>query len=241
MLSKLIAITGSPDGDLLEIGCATRGRGHSEGVHFACPNFHLHGIDYSESGLEMTRQRFANLGIPVTLYCGDALEVSLPKHFEIVLSTGVIEHFVDPEPIIISHARLAKPGGHVIVTVPNCISPIPHTFFSRRFDPDLLSVHNLETMKLTRLREIMLNAGLQDVQVGQSGPPRLHADAGAGKRYGRLYATIARKWNQIVFVLPFPPLWHAHCWAVGRVPSNASYCKVSGKQVQFHGSNSDEC
>ncbi len=71
----------------------------------------------------MTRQRFANLGIPVTLYCGDALEVSLPKHFEIVLSTGVIEHFVDPEPIIISHARLAKPGGHVIVTVPNCISP----------------------------------------------------------------------------------------------------------------------
>ena len=159
MFAKFVEITGTPAGDLLEIGCAPGAT--LEEIHRACPQLHLHGIDYSESGLEMARRRLKELQIEATLHCGDAFHAQLPQRYDIVLSTGVIEHFVDPVPIIQCHARLAKPLGHVVVTVPNCASPIPH-YFLKVFDPELLAAHNLETMNVARLRELLLQAGLDD-------------------------------------------------------------------------------
>jgi 2-polyprenyl-3-methyl-5-hydroxy-6-metoxy-1,4-benzoquinol methylase len=223
MFAKFVEITGSPAGDLLEIGCAPGAT--LEEIHRACPQLRLHGIDYSESGLEMARRRLNELQIEATLHCGDAFHAQLPQRYDIVLSTGVIEHFIDPVPIIKCHARLAKPLGHVVVTVPNCASPIPH-YFLKVFDPELLAAHNLETMNVARLRELMHEAGLADVRAGRCGPPSLHDRAAEGKTLGKVYVTLARTWNHAVFLLPVPPVWPAYYWAVGRVRTEAAGGRV---------------
>jgi 2-polyprenyl-3-methyl-5-hydroxy-6-metoxy-1,4-benzoquinol methylase len=230
MFRHLVGITGCTSGHLLEIGCAPGTT--LEEIHRACPAMHLHGIDYSESGLEMARRRFGDLQIEATFHCGDAFCAHLPRPYDVVLSTGVIEHFVNPAPIVKCHARLAKPLGHVIVTVPNCVSPIPH-YFLKKFDPELLAVHNLDTMNVSRLREIMLEAGLDQVQAGRSGPPRLHDAAARGKVFARSYATLAKAWNKAVFLLPVPRFWPAHFWAVGRVRPGVDYGNPNEETIEM--------
>jgi SAM-dependent methyltransferase len=231
MFSKLVAFTGCSSGDLLEIGCAPGAT--LEEIHRACPNLRLHGIDYSESGLDMARRRLADLNIEATLHCGDAFCVELPRRYDIVLSTGVIEHFADPLPMMKCHFRLAKPLGHVIVTVPNCASLVPK-FFLKVFDPELLAAHNVETISTLRLRELMLQAGFNEVHVGQSGPPHLHERASRGNLFGKTFAALAKAWNHVVYLAPVPPLWPAYYWAVGRVPPELASCEADEKELNVN-------
>ncbi|MCC7087348.1 MAG: class I SAM-dependent methyltransferase [Pirellulales bacterium] len=211
---KLLHRTGLQSGDLLEIGCAPGAT--LEVIHEAAPHFRLHGIDYSQVGVEYTRKRFAQLGIDAAIHFGDVFTIELPRRYDIVMSAGVIEHFQDAASIVRHHLRFCKPGGFVVVTVPHLLSPVFHALV-RRFDPGNLEIHNLQTLKLERLRELFVQAGLQQVQIGKMGAPRLHSLAAKGKQYGRIYEVLARSWNIVVETTHFPPIWHANLWALGRV------------------------
>jgi SAM-dependent methyltransferase len=178
----------------------------------------LHGVDYSEVGLENTRQWLKHLRIPAQLHFGDVFQVNLPQKYDIVMSAGVIEHFVDPLTVVQHHVRHCKPGGVVLITVPHLRTPI-FLRLIRRFDPKTLAVHNLETVRLETLQSLFSKAGLQQVQSGKCGPPRLHSSAAEGKTFGKAYEILTRSWNIVVESMPVNPLWHSHLWIIGKVPN----------------------
>jgi SAM-dependent methyltransferase len=73
-------------------------------------------LDYSEESLRLMD---GNLTQPVKIVCGDALSLPLaPDSFDLVFHQGLLEHFRDPGVLIGENFRVLKPGGHVLVDVP---------------------------------------------------------------------------------------------------------------------------
>ena len=73
-------------------------------------------LDYSEESLDLMHGSFKH---PVAIVCGDAL--SLPfatDSFDIVFHQGLLEHFRNPGDLIDENLRVLKPGGVLLVDVP---------------------------------------------------------------------------------------------------------------------------
>ena len=77
------------------------------------------GLDYSEPGIKMSRRLFSKLNLPgisdMKHFHHDIPEAS----FDLVYSLGVIEHFEDARSIVEKHLFLTKPGGRVVISIPN--------------------------------------------------------------------------------------------------------------------------
>jgi len=84
--------------------------------------------------------------------------------FDTVLSFGLVEHFPDPEPILHLHADLVRPGGYVIVGLPNFRGI--NGMLQRLFDRQNLAAHNLNTMHIPLLRHLFATNGLDVVRAG---------------------------------------------------------------------------
>lgn len=80
----------------------------SRGYHTTC-------LDYSPNALRVAQNNYRlakNEGIFVM---GDAEKLPFLKgSFDVVLSTGLLEHFVDPQLVVNEMARVMKPGGYFI-------------------------------------------------------------------------------------------------------------------------------
>ncbi len=92
-----------------------------------------------------------------------------------VYSLGLIEHFSDPLPMIRKHVELAKPGGVVVVGLPNFRGISKHVMRLTR--PDMLSIHNLTTMDTRTWSRFEQDAGLEVLFRGYVGgwEPRIYA------------------------------------------------------------------
>ena len=119
-------------------------------------------LDYSKPGCEKTLENFEKLGIHGDVINRDLFGElrDLPK-FDVVFSMGVIEHFEDVKPVIGKHLELLKPGGLLMLGMPN-FRGINH-FFLKRLAPDLLSKHNLKTMDIKTWPEFEDHFGLTTV------------------------------------------------------------------------------
>lgn len=116
-----------------------------------------YGIEYSPVGVALNRETFAAAGIdPAQVIEGDffapALHESYRHAFDIVCSRGFIEHFSDPGDVIARHLNLLKPGGLLIVSIPNLRGL--NRLLAWGFDRDVLAMHNLSIMTRRRLGEI---------------------------------------------------------------------------------------
>lgn len=103
------------------------------------------GIDYSEDA-ETYVQTMSAVGIDARLVKADLFDVELDREFDIVGSFGLIEHFRDAslEAILSLHHSLARPGGLVVIEVPNFTGA--QYFFHYAFDRPNLLLHNLDAM-----------------------------------------------------------------------------------------------
>jgi ubiquinone/menaquinone biosynthesis C-methylase UbiE len=99
---------------ILEVGAGT-GR---DGLFMANMGASVVSLDYSLSSLGIIREQIPE-GVAIDLCCADAF--SLPFYddtFDLVFHQGLLEHFRNPEDMIEEHHRVLRPGGYILVDVP---------------------------------------------------------------------------------------------------------------------------
>jgi SAM-dependent methyltransferase len=137
-------------GDAFEVGCAP-----GKWLAFLAKNFdmNVNGIEYSKAGMQATRRNFEILNLPIdTILSGDFFVIKPEPRFDLVMSFGFIEHFEDPDAVVARHAEWLKPGGMLIIGVPNfngIYKPIQTIL-----DKSILLKHNLKTMRLDYFRGV---------------------------------------------------------------------------------------
>lgn len=120
----------------------------------------LNGIDF-HPGNETDLPRWLNSMGYCTgdFHTKDFFEFSTDKKFDVVTSFGFIEHFENFEEVIRMHIDLLKPGGTLLITVPNFSGSIQH-WLHRTFDKVNLSHHNTKSMNPGLWKIILHKHGL---------------------------------------------------------------------------------
>jgi len=96
---------------ILEVGC---GAGH---VLQKIPLGKLYGIDVSSKMISLATRRLGDL---VDLKKCNAERIEYPdKFFDKIICTEVLEHTLDPSAVLREIQRVVKPGGTIILSIPN--------------------------------------------------------------------------------------------------------------------------
>ena len=81
------------------------------------------------------------------------------KKFDIVFSSGLVEHFEDWRTIWKKHIELLKSGGFLFIGIPN--TKYLHWILMKIFCPSILAVHRTHLMSLKTLNRLSAEAGLE--------------------------------------------------------------------------------
>ncbi len=105
-----------PEGRILDIGC---GDGRITKLIGKATGAEMHGIDISRRAVSNSRK----MGIKCMVVNIDKERLPYPKnHFDAVFCGDIIEHIYDTEGLIEMVHDILRPGGYVIVSVPNIAS-----------------------------------------------------------------------------------------------------------------------
>jgi SAM-dependent methyltransferase len=150
---------------LLEVGCAP-GRWmlffHNE------LGYSVEGIDYVPAACRKTRENLALSNVPGRVIEADFFRCDLPgESYDAVVSLGFIEHFSDVEGVIARHAALVRPGGTLVLGIPNFRGV--NYWIQKVMDRPLLKAHNTSIMSLKFLRGLSRKCPLEPLWVGYLG------------------------------------------------------------------------
>ena len=154
VLAKFLSKTGG--GDAIEIGC---GSGNYM-VYIAKEfGYRIDGLDYSNN-MDYVRANLLHNGIHDSeLFNVDFFQFTPTKKYDLVLSGGFVEHFDDYEEVVRKHTEFLKPGGLVVIIVPN-LTHI-HRLLCGWFAPETLKVHRFPLMHKQVLRQTLEKMGLK--------------------------------------------------------------------------------
>jgi SAM-dependent methyltransferase len=114
-LAAFVEASGITRGSLVDVGCATGEMLHHFRQRF--PGLHLTGIDTSDPFLEQARRVGGLAG--VRFEHDDGLTFSFGRYqdraFDIVVCSGMLSIFDDPEPLLMNLIRNTRRGGRVYV------------------------------------------------------------------------------------------------------------------------------
>ncbi len=103
---------------VMEVGAATA----RDSVTLASRGAVVVALDYSHEALRLAREAADRAGVKLLLVCGDALALPFgDDSFHLVFHQGVLEHFRRPLPFLQENARVIRPGGTVLVDVPQTL------------------------------------------------------------------------------------------------------------------------
>jgi cyclopropane fatty-acyl-phospholipid synthase-like methyltransferase len=154
VLAKFLSHSGG--GDAIEIGCGSGSYMIYINKEFG---YRIDGIDYSDN-MDYVRANLLHNGIENSqLFNADFFEFMPTKQYDLVLSGGFAEHFDDYESVVRRHVEWAKPGGLVVIIVPN-LTHI-HKLLCGWFAPEVLRVHRFPLMRRNVMRQTLDSAGLR--------------------------------------------------------------------------------
>lgn len=144
-----------PRGRLLDVGCGT---GDLAGV-FARRGWQVAGIEPSEQAGKHAREN------GVDAVTGTIADAPWPAaHFDAIVFNHSLEHIDDPAEALAAATRLLRPGGLLVVAVPNFGSWHRRLFGSAWFQLDL--PRHLQHFDRDSLDALVRRAGLRTVSVG---------------------------------------------------------------------------
>jgi SAM-dependent methyltransferase len=101
--------------DVLDVGCGS-------GVHGAeLKRIHQHnvtGVDLSEESIRRASTRLAAAYV-ADITRPDDYPFATGPGFDVILFSDILEHIYDPVTVLRSHLKLLKPGGYVLISLPN--------------------------------------------------------------------------------------------------------------------------
>ena len=140
VLARFLSNAGG--GDAIEIGCGTGNYMIYIAKEFG---YRIDGLDYSNN-MDYVRANLRYNGIyDSELFNVDFFEFTPIKKYDLVLSGGFVEHFEDFQAVVSKHTEFVKPGGLVVIIVPN-LTHI-HRVLCGLFAPDVLKVIEEELKK----------------------------------------------------------------------------------------------
>lgn len=129
-------------GSCLELGCFP-GRYLSV---FGELGYELNGLDLTPRVELECKQWLVGRGYKVgEIARGDVFSYQFGRHYDVVCSFGLIEHFGEWPKLLALQADLVAEGGYLIVETPNFRGWVQH-ILHRCFDSENLKQHNLEAM-----------------------------------------------------------------------------------------------
>jgi SAM-dependent methyltransferase len=123
-----------------------------------------YGVDYSEPGVALNRRVFIANGIPPeNVIHADFFSHQFHRHyqgaFDVVISRGFIEHFTDAGSVLQKHMNLLRPGGYLVVSIPN-LRGVNYALL-RFFHKEIIAIHNLAIMRKEAFAELFDTIGVQ--------------------------------------------------------------------------------
>jgi ubiquinone/menaquinone biosynthesis C-methylase UbiE len=92
----------------LECGCGTAG----VSLHFSLKGYHTTLLDKSSNALQIAKRSFTTYGQKGFLVRGDVFSLPFPDNrFQVVMSFGLLEHFINVKPLLQEMVRVLSPGG----------------------------------------------------------------------------------------------------------------------------------
>lgn len=165
-----------PSGDALEVGPGS-------GVYLPslCRLFgQVTAIDVEDAFLDRARAGAAELP-NLTLVADDVLSPSLPaESFDLILCSEVIEHIDDPAGALGSLRRLLRPGGVLVLSTPQSLSPLELigrvafypgaiAIVRRVYREPVLPTGHISLLTARRARRLIERAGLRVVAHDRGG------------------------------------------------------------------------
>lgn len=116
-LDRFFQTTIPPYSKVLEAGCG----GSIWLPHLARQGHEAWGVDFSPEGIELSETYKRAYHTCERLILADVFDQAiLPVgYFDVVYSSGFVEHFTDTDSVICRKAELARPGGLIITSIPN--------------------------------------------------------------------------------------------------------------------------
>ena len=149
---------------LLEVGCA-----RSRYLPYFARQFGfiVSGLDYSDIGCQKSRAILRNEGVEGQIYHADMYNPPnhLKGNFDVVFSSGLVEHFENTKRAIAACASFLKPGGIMITFIPNLsgmLGPLQKFLDREVYDihvvlnkKQLLKSHELKGIEVIECRYFM--------------------------------------------------------------------------------------
>lgn len=127
-----------PGSSIVEVGC-----GGSVMLPYFARTFGLRaeGIDNSPNGCALSEAIARKSGVDTAIHQADMFNLpdDLRGRFDVVFSAGLVEHFRPTKLAVDALAALAKPGGHLLTTIPNLHGLLG--VIQSRIDRELYNLH----------------------------------------------------------------------------------------------------
>lgn len=164
-----------------------------------------YGVEYNAAGAELNRRLFERFGISggnviLADFFDQKFQEKYREHFDVVLSCGFIEHFGNPGNVIAKHLNLLKPGGTILITVPNF--RWLNYLLLRFFSPQAIKAHNLQVMKKKNLSAYFKDTPVEILSCKYFGTLNLGLIYGKNKkRFKLLLVKVAMKCQSLIDIM----------------------------------------